>query len=963
MHQKITYTLLTFLMCIFYVPMSQSCYSPDFMGTDYYLKYSFFLPSEKAIRDYSPIQFVHIQKTYGYGYEDAERAMLYASYYYNNKYGQRNYDYQTNLSEWTTYTKNQTDEKDIQDAIYDFTEVDWEKIYQSVQNPKNKILSPYIESNTFVQYLLNTQDKAAIEYLYQSKIIEPSNERGNVEWLEEATKDFKPTTTDFKVEKEEGYSWERLDNLGKISTFYDCKVSDILRLNPQLDTITTQENYLFTSLPVGTTLKIPVFVKTITIEKEEKLSELIKSHISLFLQDNPQTIDKKFRVWNNLPSRVKSYFLFGEDKDEEDILLKPQQYNIYIGSATFISKTIINQLENKLKTENNTWLKLRYAFQCMRLYNYGQMPEKSIAIYDNEVTKLPQVNSIAQYWALERKADALTQINRRGEANRLYAIVFDRVPEKRADLLKNIRYESDADFENTLKACENSREKCLMYFIRALAPFSQPIEEMKNIYQIDNKSEFIEMLILREINRIEQFALGVKKEENLLFMTNVKELPKNETLKKIDELREWLIILRNQNKVNNGDFIQIALAYLDYLAGFKAEGKQALQKMIEGSKKADLVKQAKILQIVIEIVELNTYSPELENQLFQRIKALELKNTLLGVNPNDLTVPASLEEQLLSFLSATLQPYYNSSKKPEEKAKFTLSNPQFSIYVDFMLDLQADRAQSMVALFEKPNKNDYEYYLLSKIDAVEELQKVKIYEYLGTTLLRDGRAQEALIAFEKIPNPKKYLRKYEDEIFQVKRMPLPFTLEETYNLKSFTKIEVARWYIDLETKIKKDPKNAEKWGLLLGNLQYNIGVRGKASTLTAYFHTARTEYDYTAGKLIGSGLCQDCILSLSIEPNGILKYKNQSMGLEVAQNTYQNALKIAKKKKNREIAAALALMLAECEQRLAYCKDKEFSFEPAYSIYYQQIKDQYQNTQYIQEALKECYYLDSFLNL
>ena len=116
--------------------------------------------------------------------------------------------------------------------------------------------------------------------------------------------------------------------------------------------------------------------------------------------------------------------------------------------------------------------------------------------------------SVIKYWAMGHKAGAMRTLGMKVEANYLYALVFDKCPSKRVNMYYSFAPESDAEWTKLMSKCQNDREKTTLFLLRAINPLSQGLEEMENIAKIDPKSEYLTLLLVREICKLETSLMG-----------------------------------------------------------------------------------------------------------------------------------------------------------------------------------------------------------------------------------------------------------------------------------------------------------------------------------------------------------------------------------------------------------------------------------------------------------------------
>lgn len=91
---------------------------------------------------------------------------------------------------------------------------------------------------------------------------------------------------------------------------------------------------------------------------------------------------------------------------------------------------LIEEGNERIKSASSTFLKLRYAYQVVRLAHYAGKYDDAIKYYDSYVAGIAG-NSVIAQWALGHKAGALMETGKSTEANYLFSTLFDKCPSKR----------------------------------------------------------------------------------------------------------------------------------------------------------------------------------------------------------------------------------------------------------------------------------------------------------------------------------------------------------------------------------------------------------------------------------------------------------------------------------------------------------------------------------------------------
>ncbi|RMF24193.1 MAG: hypothetical protein D6765_12095, partial [Bacteroidetes bacterium] len=176
---------------------------------------------------------------------------------------------------------------------------------------------------------------------------------------------------------------------------------------------------------------------------------------------------------------------------------------------------LIAEGRRKFLQTRSQYLRLRYAYQLVRLAHYARDYEKALDLYDYLMPKIDPVisrmeDSILPYWILGHKAGALRALGRNVEASYLYALIFGRCPSKRESAFRSFLIRSDEEWAECLRLCESDTERSFLYALRAHQRDAHAVEEMREIYALDPASPFLEPLLAREIAKLERQLLGLE---------------------------------------------------------------------------------------------------------------------------------------------------------------------------------------------------------------------------------------------------------------------------------------------------------------------------------------------------------------------------------------------------------------------------------------------------------------------
>lgn len=164
-----------------------------------------------------------------------------------------------------------------------------------------------------------------------------------------------------------------------------------------------------------------------------------------------------------------------------------------------IVKSKINdalKFADKTETEE---LKLRYKFLAIRLAFYGGLNEEVIKIY-NSIPTTNNPNAI-NYWCMHFRAI----IEKDKSLQNFYTSqVFANATDKRFPIYPY--FNRDVSIKETLKHAKTNHEKANIYAFAATKKHDKALEYIKKAFQLNPKSDFNIFILLREVNKIEDWV-------------------------------------------------------------------------------------------------------------------------------------------------------------------------------------------------------------------------------------------------------------------------------------------------------------------------------------------------------------------------------------------------------------------------------------------------------------------------
>ena len=547
-------------------------------------------------------------------------------------------------------------------------------------------------------------------------------------------------------------------------------------------------------------------------------------------------------------------------------------------------------------------LKWRYAFQIVRLLHYSGYWEEAMQAYDELASPLATAgNELMYYWTLSQYAGVLHGVEEKVRSSYLFAQVFDKCPSLRTPAWLSFDINSDLEWASLLAMCKTDEEKANLYFMRAIVPDAVGAQEIRAIQKIAHASEKTDLLLLREINKLEEVLIGFPFQKPRAMEGGSVSEPYG---KQIEELHALVKETIRSDQMANKNLWQVTDAYLDHMAGNSKEARAKLaslpQKGLDGAR-------ARLLDLSILIGSLTRVDYRVENEVLKDFYNLK----------KDL--PEEQVKELATFRDDRFSNLYESQG---ELGKAMLArNSTYNLIYSPDLNTIND----LMAFQDKKDKTLYEKELLSRLD--ESYSRNDLLEMKATVLMGKNMLEEAIKIFEKLPEDYTSTNRF----FRIGPDPFASNLRDIINCEpgcienKYTKLSLAKTLLGLQAKAVKEPENAGKYYHLLGNAYFNLSYYGACWKGLSYYRGYTWHSD-------DEELSQDSQLA-------------------TAQRYYEKAMESSS---NSEIAALSCMMAAKCDVVETY------SPIPDGFNYYDRMNHNYRNTEVYQKAIRECKYFDFY---
>lgn len=581
------------------------------------------------------------------------------------------------------------------------------------------------------------------------------------------------------------------------------------------------------------------------------------------------------------------------------------------------------------KTANKD-LKLRYAFQIVRLYFYSAQYEEVVSAFDRYVEpwgkKTSADYSYMYYRAMEYKAGAHHRLYR-ADAARFFAQVFNNCPDRRLQVLCSFRELDKALLESGLESCQTADEKAAFYTMRGLAKTGLPVEELENIAKIAPNSKYLELLMARQIS----------------FHENNTQSPKADLLR----LQMVCQQLAANAEVKNRDLWHCANSFIYLLIDNHNECRKTAALVPAAS---PYFRQAQIIDFVSALKTLDKLNETLETAFYQRLERQPflLKNKSV--------------ERLFWNTFASLY------RKNDQQAKSLLCLNSYH-QIQYHLDVAAIDA---LILFKQQKahvgieKTLYERSMLNEADALHFLVEAK-----GTYYMRHNQFEQAIKQFETLPESyRKTSKTFSND--NIKPSIFSLTFKSGYTdpqmdsgveffadiipeVKGVSdKMSLAKAMLSLEQTAQSQPDKAAIYYLALAAAWLNISPDG-------WYDEA---IDYTGHKTPYINYSSETGTNMPSDFNAFYSYYNGQLPLDYLE-------KAMKATNDRELQAKIAFAAARAENYNFFASlpanylylnsTPRIGYRPSHQKYFYRLRHEFSDTRYFQEAIAECFYFREYV--
>jgi hypothetical protein len=562
-----------------------------------------------------------------------------------------------------------------------------------------------------------------------------------------------------------------------------------------------------------------------------------------------------------------------------------------------------------LTTTQDKFLKERYLFLVMRLYHYYGHYREELALYEKYkaiVTK----GSIADEWIVGLIAGALESMDKKVEANMLYAKIFATHKVNPYLGYYDFKVRSDAQWQSMLSLTKNEDEKALLYFLRAMHWQNSGIKELESISKVAPQSIWFDRLsymVMQDLQR-DRYAIM----ENEFYGEKIDEIKKSYD----EQVAYYKNILERQKEPSFFTlYVKLYLDMLDYKPLEQERFKQLQTKASQNE------------QIYVKLIGYLDMLNQTRNLKQQEKLATAIKPILSKVSERQ-------QRSLLRYSVLQLATLYpKGSTKRDILKLYANSNMDDYPYVDSLWQLVDANADEFEHYITEKNRPFFEQKVYE--ENVQNLSQNDLYKIASLLFMQDNDFKKANV----------YLTKIQD--YNNTSLYNPFNTSISGNNRSgkkgaYTQKKFAKVMLELQQKIQAGSKDP------MDHYLYATGLYNKS--WFGSFPLSATIYRSVYLRFSGS----------SSFP--------KSTDLSLAQKEYKIALQNTNKKEFKAQIAYQLLKIDLANACIAQVKENGWFYGFGWSVGMKEMlrndknfssniikyKDEYGDTQYGKEVIKSC---------
>lgn len=605
--------------------------------------------------------------------------------------------------------------------------------------------------------------------------------------------------------------------------------------------------------------------------------------------------------------------------------------------------------------------KAKYAYQVLRLAHYSERYNDVINWYNDYAANI-NTNNLLSPICLALKAGALFRTGKQKEAAYLFSKAFAAGTAKRVSNYLGFNWAVDwqAGKQQYLDLCKDNKEKASMLALFAMGSPNNDLDKLKEIYELNPASEELEVLVVREINKLEEkyFTPALQKQKGgktfyFTWTDSDTDSIITDAGKEVQQLAVFLHEAAQNKAVKNAGLYETAAGYASYMIKDYAAAKNYLA----AAEKMNLTQKVKdqlyLTNLLITISQTDRIDAAFEEALLPSLQWLEEKvkaEQAITLDYWQVQQWRTIYRNLMSEIVA--RRYHEQGDLAKETltigaADWVMKGSNDYYYptngIEFLRNQLASKdVEALYALMENKQASKYEHYLFTH----NSVTKKTVIDFAGTSYLREYDYSKAIDWFKRSADKSTINKNPFIDLLYDREEQLPAE-------KKFSSSKLA--FAQEMQKLEKDatqPALAAKTYYKLALGMYNITYYGHAWELVQYFRSGSDGY---------------------FIPKDATAFQKEYYGAFKAQEYFEKAMNAST---DKNFKARCLFMMAKCAQKQVHepqyseyetnwnqYEVAQKSYWPLFknNTYFPQFVKEYSATPFYKEAFSSCSYLRDFV--
>jgi hypothetical protein len=573
----------------------------------------------------------------------------------------------------------------------------------------------------------------------------------------------------------------------------------------------------------------------------------------------------------------------------------------------------------------SNFIKFRYGFQFVRAARYCQQFDQVISFYDQYIKNNPE-KSVLRYRAMGHKATALYFKGRVAESDFLFSREF-------VDgeyILRAFQGFSGDSIEQTLKFAKSRKEIAGIYMLQAFRNPGRCLHALKRIYQLNPTSEKLEALVVREVNKLEDWILTPKYSGYESGISEYIKLNRKSDIEYAKRVLDFVRQVAEDGKIKSNAFWNLCAAHLSIMDEDYYLANLFLSKINRKSLHSPGMKfQFQVSKLLLLIHNTPSYDAEFEKQFVKNIHQIQtFEKTIKNFDRFFSNLMLAMFDHYRSKQKTAYAALFHSKVISEIRSADEYPGTYFTYLDEHATPQDMD---TLTRLLNKKKTSAFEKFLIANV----EQDKNRLLDLYGTLYLRQDSLEQALKIFSAVPNSfwndadNPYVRYLNANPFYTNQAYESQHVKSPADTIRFTKPQLVSKIIDLKNKVavSSDPAYTN---YLLGNAYYNMTFYGNSWLMTAFYWSSR-----------------------DVDEPIVNTQNNFYLGCNRAKYYYEKGMKT----RNKPLAALNCRMASICEMNNMLYRSRKYDAKK--NKYLLRLNTKY--NAYYETLVTECTTSDAFL--